>query len=153
MRKLSIFACVCTKIMLLSQSNIDLPSWSSGSRRRPLTAETRVRFPMGVPNKRHILAICLLFYKHLMGIERADQCTIQRIVRPPRRDNEQKTAKHLYLYCFLRNCKFLICIAQTFCRCTENNQDVCLCRARNWYMSSGAIPYNEQKTAKHLCLC
>ena len=153
MRKLSIFACVCTKIMILSQSNIDLPSWSSGSRRRPLTAETRVRFPMGVPNKRHILAICLLFYKHLMGIERADQCTIQRIVRPHRRDNEQKTAKHLYLYCFLRNCKFLICIAQTFCRCTKNNQDVCLCRARNWYMSSGAIPYNEQKTAKHLCLC
>ena len=107
----------------------------------------------GYQTKDISLRYVFLFYKHLMGIERADQCTIQRIVRPPRRDNEQKTAKHLYLYCFLRNCKFLICIAQTFCRCTENNQDVCLCRARNWYMSSGAIPYNEQKTAKYLYLC
>lgn len=49
---ISAFACIRCKIMILSQSNIDLPSWSSGSRRRPLTAETRVRFPMGVPNEK-----------------------------------------------------------------------------------------------------
>lgn len=48
--------------MLLSQSNIDLPSWSSGSRRRPLTAETRVRFPMGVPNvKTHLNDVLFSF--------------------------------------------------------------------------------------------
>ena len=56
-----IFACVRAWFMLLSQSNIDLPSWSSGSRRRPLTAETRVRFPMGVPNKNTSLRCVFLF--------------------------------------------------------------------------------------------
>ena len=35
----------------------------------------------------------------------------------------------------------------------KNNKDVCLCRAGNWHRSNGAIPYNEQKTAKHLYLC
>ena len=53
--------------MLLSQSNIDLPSWSSGSRRRPLTAETRVRFPMGVPNVKTHLNDVFFRFKSSLG--------------------------------------------------------------------------------------
>ena len=53
--------------MILSQSNIDLPSWSSGSRRRPLTAETRVRFPMGVPNVKTHLNDVFFRFKSSLG--------------------------------------------------------------------------------------
>ena len=39
----------------------------------------------GYQTKDISLRYVFLFYKYLMGIERADRCTIQRIVRPPRR--------------------------------------------------------------------
>ena len=74
--------------MLLSQSNSDLPSWSSGSRRRPLTAETRVRFPMGVPNeKAHLNDVLFRFYKRVLGIERAEKLIVRWTVSPPRRES------------------------------------------------------------------
>ena len=51
-RKYRVFYLPSIKIYdIITMLKFNLPSWSSGSRRRPLTAETRVRFPMGVPKQ------------------------------------------------------------------------------------------------------
>ena len=109
--------------MLLSQSNIDLPSWSSGSRRRPLTAETRVRFPMGVPNvKTHLNDVFFSF---------------QIILRE---SNGRISAQSCEL------CARPGGIAQTCQKDVRQTIKKCACVVRaTLYWSSGAIPYGGTK--------
>ena len=114
--------------MLLSQSNIDLPSWSSGSRRRPLTAETRVRFPMGVPNvKTHLNDVFFSFQIILRESNgRISTQSCELCARPGE-------------------------IAQTCQKDVRQTIKKCACVVRaTLYWSSGAIPYGGTKQTQHI---
>lgn len=125
-----IFTCIRCQIMILSQSNIDLPSWSSGSRRRPLTAETRVRFPMGVPNvKTHLNDVFFSFQIILRESNGRISTQSCELCARPRRDNKYKNSKAratAVFVLFLRYCKFSICIAQTNKNLCENMMCFCV---------------------------